>query len=416
MRYLYGDSAPFPYTFNFLATLETFMAAAAQVVKLESEARAMEGGMAATAAARIKSLEELETFHGAVMRAIQDSAKRTLAPQTSEYAERVVGHAAQLMDEAKRNVAATNDRELAQVRVEIDRRRGEIRNAIEGFLIRGRLPTLDAAVSMRWDGQNIVTAVLTNPEGIVASFQLGAHKRAEWAAPRRVSEFAQGINLMVGLRRSLFRRDVKTELVHLDEHLISGFELTDSTAEIRLRRKINERDALVFVMRREDSELLAEVAHPFEEGPEALPSPVDAGDKVHLSRLWQSLRSALEPLLAIPERLLSLRLEGEDVFEHELAIMFIERIIRFLSPTVGEIARRSPNPSEFSLKMESDAGRREELYVRKEDLLARLAPLSERERGIFAPLGLFPGGPRHDPGASVIVEDLEEIHFDEWDK
>ena len=37
MRYLYGDSAPFPHSFNFLSTLEAFMAAAARIVQLESE-------------------------------------------------------------------------------------------------------------------------------------------------------------------------------------------------------------------------------------------------------------------------------------------------------------------------------------------------------------------------------------------
>jgi len=416
MRYLYGDSAPFPHSFNFLATLDTFMAAAAQVVKLESEARVMETGAAQTATARVKSLEELETFHAAVMRAVQDSARRTIQPETQEYVRQLIEQATRFLEDAKRNVAMTNEREQGAVRADVDRRRAEIRMAIESFLVNGRLPTLDATISMRFDGHNVVLATHTHPEGIVASFQLATHKLAEWTAPRRVAEFAHGVNLMVGLKRSLFRRDVKPELVHIDDYVVSGFDLTDSTAEIRLRRKIAERDALVFSMRREETELWAEVSHPYEEGPEALPAPVDAGDKVHLTRLWQNLRMTLEPLLAMPDRLMWLKLEGEDVFEHELAIMFIERIVRFLAPTVNEIARRSPNPMEFSLKTESDAGRREEIYVRKEDLLARLGPLSERERGIFAPLGLVPGAPRLDPGASVIVDEVEEIHFDEWEK
>ena len=39
MRFLYGDSAPFPLGYNFLATLEAFMTAATRIVQLEADTR-----------------------------------------------------------------------------------------------------------------------------------------------------------------------------------------------------------------------------------------------------------------------------------------------------------------------------------------------------------------------------------------
>jgi len=90
--------------------------------------------------------------------------------------------------------------------------------------------------------------------------------------------------------------------------------------------------------------------------------------------------------------------------------------VRFLDPMVAEISRRSPNPRELSLKMENDAGRREEVYVKKEDLIAHLAGMGERELSIFTPLGFSPppsviagGVPSSNAGAV-------EINFDEWEK
>lgn len=415
MRYLYGDSAPFPHSFNFLSTLEAFMAAAARIVQLESESRQSQVQAAAGAAARVKSLEELETFHEAVMRAIQDSAARSTQPQTAEYARQVVEYAAHLVDDAKRSVQTTNEREHAGILGEVDRRRTEIRAALQTFMIRGPLPVLDAAVSMRFDGvaHNTLSATITNPEGIVCSFTLATHAVPAWSLPRKVSDFADGVNLMVGIKRGLFRRGGQPELVHVDEYIVSAFDLTESTAEIHLRRRPNERDALVFTMRRDDGGLQAEVALPSEEGPEALPHPVDPGDKVHLSRLWQNLRSAVEDVLDRRERLLSLRLEGEDVFEHDLSIMLVDRLVRFLAPMVGEIARRSPNPKELSLKVENDQGRREEIYVKKDDLVATLAGLGERERSVFAPLGLMGGS--SVPPAGAAGPGGADISFDEWD-
>ena len=41
-------------------------------------------------------------------------------------------------------------------------------------------------------------------------------------------------------------------------------------------------------------------------------------------------------------------------------------------PTVVEIARRSPNDHELTLKREGDDGKREELYLRKSELLGKL--------------------------------------------
>jgi hypothetical protein len=58
------------------------------------------------------------------------------------------------------------------------------------------------------------------------------------------------------------------------------------------------------------------------------------------------------------------------------------------APTVREIAKRSPNEFELSLKQENDSGRREEIYLRKEQLVSNLQPLSSVGREVFAPLGL----------------------------
>src|SRR5882762_7224667 len=102
MRYLYGDSAPFPHAFNFLATLERFMAAGTKVVKLESEARNLESMAATSAATRVKALDELESFHEQIIAGIQERARRAAQRQTAEYVVQVVEHAARLVEDARR--------------------------------------------------------------------------------------------------------------------------------------------------------------------------------------------------------------------------------------------------------------------------------------------------------------------------
>jgi hypothetical protein len=72
------------------------------------------------------------------------------------------------------------------------------------------------------------------------------------------------------------------------------------------------------------------------------------------------------------------------------------------APIVAEIARRSPNALELSLKCETDGGRREELYLRKKDLVAKLEPLTPPARALFAPLALT----REESGVEIAEEDI----------
>ena len=75
MRYLYGDSTPFPLGYIFLTTLEAFMAASTRIVQLDVEGGVLAKQREEVAQNRVKGLEALEQFHTVVMRAVQDTAQ-----------------------------------------------------------------------------------------------------------------------------------------------------------------------------------------------------------------------------------------------------------------------------------------------------------------------------------------------------
>jgi hypothetical protein len=399
MRYLYGDSAPFPLQYNFLQTLESFVAAAARAARLDAEARVMQEQAADAAVVRARSVVAVETYHHQLVRHIQESVGQTTEPQVIEYARQAIDSGARFVDEAKRFCVATAEREQAGARMEVDRRRGEIREAVQGFLLVGRLAILESRVTMSLvDGKNEISTVFTHPDGIVTSFKLNVASSPTWQLPRKVSDFATGLDLMIGIRKSLFKRTLATEAVHLDDFVLSGFDLSDDAAELRLRKKLTEpRDTFLFKLRRADAEILAEVQRLGDVETESGPPAIDAGDRQQLERLWQLIRAGAADVLPHKERLVSVTLDGQDLFENGLVLPFIERLLKLLGPTVNEIARRSPNASELSLKVENDGGKREEIYVKKEDLALQLDPLGMREKALFAPLGLLrdqwvPGG------------------------
>jgi hypothetical protein len=397
MRYLYGDSAPFPLQYNFLQTLEVFVASATKAVELEAEARAIQAQATDLSATRLRNIDGLERFHQVVMRSLHESSSRAMEGLMVDYARQLAEQAQRIVEVSRTQAAQANEREIATARAEVERRRADIRTACEAFFKVGRLPLTEVRVSATLPTSRPtydMSAVLTFAEGIVVGYTIGADAVPEWRHPRRAAEFAQGISLMVGAKKSWFKKTVQPELVNLDDFYLSGFDLSDDNAVIRLRRRPDQEDSLVFTVRRVDANLFAEVAHP--DDPEAdgqLPTAVDAGDRVHLERLWQLLRQAAMPALEHKTRVVSLYVDGEDVFASEKVGALIERIVRLVAPTVAEIARRSPNAQELSLKIEHEGGRREEVYLMKADLTAKITSLGANEQTIFSPLPLGQGEP-----------------------
>lgn len=393
MRFLYGDSAPFPLGYNFLATLEVFMTSATRIVQLESEARDLTRSTEEAAQVRVKGLEALDQFHTVVMRAVQDTAQKVQHVHALQYASRVAEFASRYVDEHRGATLGSSEREAMQCRTENERRVAEQRSQLEAFLKVAKLPVLATKIGMRLVGEgkdhrHHMTAVFDNPDGISTAFTLNAGKVAAWAMPRKVSELAQGVELLVGVDKSWLRGTVTPKQVNVDDWVITQFDLADDTLDLSIRRKLAEREELLFRLHRTEAGLVGRVEHPNHPNAEALNGQLGSNDLINLERLWQALRIAARDVIDHKERLESVSLDATPVFEGDLVIPFVVRLVAMFAPTVREIAKRSPNEHELSLKQETDGGRREEVYLRKEQLVSRLQPLSSIGREVFAPLGL----------------------------
>lgn len=399
MRYLFGDSTPFPLSFDFLATLDAFVGCAGIVVRLEAETRVQEKRVREEAETRTRLVDNVDRFHRTVLKAMRDTASRTVEREVIDYANDLTEHATQYVDMKRISAANATERDVAQLKMDQGRRREDARAALKAFFAAATLPVLDSAWSMKLEGVgreavHEISVVETHADGIVCSLVLDANAVNEWRVPRKVSDFVPGLELMVGAKRSWFNKSVQRDLLKLDEFILSGFELDDDHAEIRLRRRLEQReDSLVFVLRRIDAELFAEVRHPDDhEVDQMLSAQVEPHDRPHLERFWQVLRRSVAPMAAFRSRMTALQLDGSDVFESDAAGEVVDRLVDILALTAQEVARRSPNINELSLKEEGTDGRRREIYLRKDDLVRKLEPLTPEDRSRFVPLALFGDG------------------------
>lgn len=394
MRYLFGDSVPFPPQHDFLASLEVLIDRAVAAVVLESEAmgalRRVEEGVAV----RARSVAELETMHASIIAAARHAAtKDAVAGATGtpaqEYANKIVEVAEQTFVQTKRGSEQISERERDGARASADQQRAQVRAAAEAMLTAVRLPVVESRITMSLETEGCeLHLALVHPDGLATSFALATDGAPEWKHARKVSDFAQNVSLPVGVKRSIFKRTVQHEPLMLDDLFVGGFDIADDTCQIRLRKKPDQPDTLTFDVRRTaDNGMYAEVHHPSESDAETqLAHTLDGVDSSQLERLWTLLRSAAGPLQSHRSRVLSTTLLGRDVFESHLTTNLVVLVVKALAPTVAEIARRSPNPRELSLKREHEDGRREEIYVQKAVLVAKLDTVPVTERYAFEPL------------------------------
>jgi hypothetical protein len=398
MRFLYGDSVPFPPQYDFLGALKVFVEQATIAARLDGEGRLAMETAEADAGVRQRAIEALEAAHFAAMHALSATTTTGAQPLIVDYAQKVQEFATGLVGHTKAEAinGVQAAREAARSKTEAGRM--QLRSCIDAILIAVRLPVSSSELVMDiTDNEVDFQTILRFPEGVAAAYALSVDTLDDWRKPRRVSEITTNVSLPVGLKRSLFKRTVSYEPLVLDEYFIGGFELGDETAQLRLRRKPDQKDALVFDMRYTDQGFYAEVQYPNETDTTSLEPVLEQAAAVELERFVMMLRSAAGQVVKHKSRVLGVTLNGQDVFEEHLVAQLLGIFIKLLAPHVAEIARRSTSPVELTLKTEEEDGRRHEIYVKKAELTAKLDAVPVAERVVFealrAALEITPGTP-----------------------
>lgn len=398
MRYLYGDSTPFPYELDFLATLGAFMTAATRVVQLEADAQVQAQDLSVQSQARARGIDAVAVVHQSLLATMNQVA--TAAPGQPEpppaaldYVRQIKDYSARIVQQQRQQDKEKTDRDTALLHTENERRMAETKTALDTFFRVAALPILSSRVSLKLldgsrDAKYEIGVVFRNLGDIITSFVLSTARHSAWNTPRRVLDLAPGFDLLVGAKKSFFKGVVTPEQLHLDEYVISRADIHDRGEEIAIRRKLELKDAFVFRISKTDKGVTGEVERLEDPNAKALSPTLEPQDIAKVEQLAQALRVALTDLYNDRDAVARVEIEGKDVYKNKLALALIGRLVRTFAPIVEQVTQRSPSKQELSLKLENDQGKREELYLKRSELLDKLQPLNAEGRAVFAPLGL----------------------------
>jgi hypothetical protein len=395
-RYLYGDSEPFPGGYDFLASLRAFVQASSKALELASEADEMERSLGERAQEHLAAIEALQTFFAGASDLIVERAARSVAPQiVGPYANQIADHIDALGAQARATRAKELDGASVEVTSRIRDKRTEIRKVVGEYLLADPLPIVSWALSLSLAGTSPNgQAVLEHPGELSTNVSVDLMRDGVWSRPRRIGDLAPGLAMQVGFKKAFMRSSVQPDVVTLDELVIGALEVGPDSIELHLRRRLDApRDAfLITVDPTDDGRSIVKITRMDERGGGNSDAPFESQgeEAARILELSVALRRECANLLSHRKRLLSAQLDGHEVFERGLVQVLLSRIAERLAPIAAEVSRHSPNPSELSLKLERDGGRREEVYLRKADLVQMVASLPPEAQQLYAGLAFLP--------------------------
>lgn len=383
--YRFGDGTPFPIQDNFIDTL---LAAVDACVGTFSAAAEIEERREKTRAARRDAEEELRRF-GVLEKALE-SAVAPLKPSVDRLASPSAQGAARALAAARTAIGAsraTVEQRLQQLSGEprVQGAMERMETALAVFFDRHQLPDTQWRWTWGWNGARAVGDAIATSGRFHATFDL--ELEGPWRAVPRVGLLVPGLHAVVP-KRGLLGKPKRTR-VSLDKAGVIAVERTPEIDAITIREHAGKPSMGWRIVLR-DPDRHAVVLVPVDLSGRACGNEVflSDADAAPFETLWATVDDALLAMLADKRRLRDLHIGDASLDTITDPAAVGRAILGVLGPIVRQIRQRSRVPGELAIKRDIGDGRREELYVPREQIARRFETLPPTYRRPFEDIGL----------------------------
>lgn len=376
MKYLFGDSTPFPLAENFLDTTCAASEVAVALLRADEVRREERRLMQAAEERALHELEHLEVFDRRVEETFS-GAFDALRTDTGQAARDMV----------------------ADLRAGVLRwREAKVKKALETAALAGILPALgkffarhqlpNTEWSLAWkaplNGKSgaIAQVHARAPFGLYATFDVAIPPTHAWAKPARVATMIPKLSIRM-MKKPVLRK-ARIDAESLDAYFITEVIDLPGESSLTLRRSSRKPSAGLRILLPNEAGQATRVARIDEKGarvsePETM-SPEDSGT---LRRLFAHVGGAMRSLVAHRAKIRMAYLAEVPVGDMEQPAELARLFVQSVAPYVREIARRSNGRSELALKRTLGDGRREELFVSYAQVLTGVDALEPAHRAFF---------------------------------
>ncbi|HUU03218.1 MAG TPA: hypothetical protein VM425_17425 [Myxococcota bacterium] len=395
MRYLYGDLSDFPPQENTLDLLKRFIDMAVNVILLDIEISELLANIKSDRQFLVESIENIDRFHGS----LRDTIDAFISGLSTDDVVAVVacgaaGSLDQFIRDGKARLAHQIEQRIERSQGEIAHRSARILDLLKLFYTPSVVPLAGNTLRCALDGQHYQAySEILDVTGVRCSYFINTAASAFFCEPKKFSDILPGrLDFPVGTKKAWLKKEPVIDTLRIDDAVLTEVVDDDDACSFRLvKRTGNGNDGLhvkvkkgrnggIVITRTGDGELQTAV-------PDEVVNP---SDSENLLEFYRQLKTHILELYRTRGDLASVSIEETEVVGGRLVGDLIQRLVRYLAPTILEIDARSPAPLELCLKIEHDGGRREEIYIQKEDLVRQIGKLPGSRQALFTPLGINP--------------------------
>jgi hypothetical protein len=384
MSYLYGDSTPTTLEVNFIEFLRDAVDCCVQV--LLADQRIAEGATRVRAldASVTAEIARLQKVGALVPKAFEGTPLGEAASPTARCVAEIVRSAADIVSAASAAASATLQAAVTRRDADAVLEREVFVKALEALLIKHDLPdmTSDSDVALVAGGRYACRVLLTTPFGLDAMMATEVPAGHLLERVVRIDRLTERLDVQVPEIAGWLHKEVKLRTQHLEKHHLSAFARGPAGTRLSLRLgpdgtgpgydiSFGGDGEPVRLLRLDEQQKREE---PFEAKESDVPKLVGLRDKVGV---------AVAALERHRTKIIEAKLEGEALLGHAKPSLLVERLIAVLLPETREISARSQSPGELVLRRSLGGDRREEIFLSKRDLQAKLEPLDDRHRALF---------------------------------
>jgi hypothetical protein len=401
MQFLYGDSTPSPLVTDWIdllgKALDCFVSLfqAEQRMALGAARRRELETKAEQEAARLRELESVVAR--AIASMIEGASPDASINRCSDIISRAAGAA---VTAAEAEVRGALGSEIQRIDESAARERARAVKAVEQLLLEHDLPgsDLELRIDPRPGGGYAATLRGSTSYGVASVIGLEVPAASLLARSLRVGDVVEGLEIQVPKTAGWIRKESRLSTEKLGRFLVCG-----CAVGARSKRVATRTDALDegydFHLSGDGSPARAVRISPGGAAPTEF--ELGEGDARAVAAFIDRLVASIQELAANRKALMQVEIDGEPFENHRLPSTLVARMVEVMAPAVREIAARSGSALELVLRRQLGDGRREERFVRRADLLAKLAPLPRIQRAVLAPFAL---GEIPDAGEEGSVE------------
>jgi hypothetical protein len=403
MEFLYGDSTSSPLATDFVDLLRKTIDCCVAVLLAEQR---IAGGAARRQlleartekdAARLHELEA--TVTRAIGLAIEGASPDTPVARCSDV---ILRAATSAVGSAEGELQSALRAEHQRLEEAAGKERARSVKAFEQLLLAHDLPNSERELRLeqRKDGTYSARLHITTGYGIAADVDLDIPAGSRFAQVVRVGDLAEGLEIQVPKSGGWLRKESRLASERLGRLVVMSCRTGARGQHVALRAEGIE-EGYEFAWAPRQARVHATRVAPDLSGP--VDFDLSEADSTAMAGFVEKLAATALELAPNRKALAQAQLDGEPL-ESRPPSLLVQRLVEVIAPTVREIAARSGSGDELIIRRLLGDGRREERFVKREELLRKLEPLSEAARALFAPLGLGPV-----PGNPPAPDDIEEI-------